>query len=81
MTSEPLRAIDVAHAALMEAGRPDLAESIIGFDDDDGFGFYLEVNLDILDRTPTDDDLTLIVKAENLARMSVGMPTIERENP
>ena len=40
-----MRAVDVAHAALMEAGRPDLADEILWFEDDGG---YLEVDSTIL---------------------------------
>lgn len=63
--------IDVAHAALMEAGRPDLAESIKGFEDEDGF--YLESDEWIL----TDDEWDLIIKAEVMARAFVGLPPRE----
>lgn len=69
-----MRHIDVAHAALMEAGRPDLAEIIIGFDDDDGT-FYLEVNDDILDEA----DWALVNKAENLGRQFAGQPPLVRQ--
>lgn len=60
-----MRHIDVAHAALMEAGRPDLAEIIIGFDDEDERGFYLEV---IDDDGLTEADWKLIGRAEDQAR-------------
>jgi hypothetical protein len=62
---------DVAHAALMEAGRPDLAELIAWFPGDGG---YLEANDDILDEA----DWSIISKAETLARASIGMPPIVR---
>ena len=62
--------IDIAHAALLEAGRPDLADVIIGFDDDGGF--YVEV----LDWELAAEDLVVIDKAECLARQSVGLPPI-----
>jgi hypothetical protein len=75
MSDRTMQHIDVAHAALMEAGRPDLAESIIGRDDDDGFGFFLEVNDDIM----TDDEWALINKAENMARQFIGQSPLERE--
>lgn len=75
----PMEPIDVAHAALLEAGRSDLAETIEGFEDEDGF--YLESDEWIL----TEDDWAVINKAEALARASAGDPpreyTNESENP
>lgn len=69
------RAIDVAYAALVEIGRHDLALEISGHDDGDGFGFYLEAPDVILGS----DDWELIVRAETLARASIGQPPAARE--
>jgi hypothetical protein len=63
--------IDIAHAALLEAGRPDLADCIIGFEDEQGF--YLEV-MDELGA----DELDIVNRAETLARGFVGLPAIDR---
>ena len=63
---------DVAHAALLEAGRPDLADEIITYVDEGGP--YLEFDEDILD----EDDWALINKAETLGRAAVGLPPIDR---
>lgn len=61
MTADPPTVADVAYAALLEAGRPDLAELVAFHVDDDGT-LYLE---------PLDDvagaDLELMLKAEGLA--------------
>lgn len=65
--------IDIAHAALLEAGRPDLADGIHGWDDESD-GFYLEFDDDILDES----DWAWIDKAETIARQSVGLPPIIR---
>lgn len=67
-----MNCIDIAHAALLEAGRRDLADSIKGFEDEDGF--YVESDEWVL----SDDEWALIDKAETLARMSVGMGPRER---
>lgn len=70
-----MRPIDVAHAALLEAGRRDLADWIHGWEDEDGF--YLEFDDDeILDEA----DWVLIERAENLARQSLGLPPRDRPN-
>ncbi len=66
--------IDVAHAALMEAGRRDLAEWIHGWEDADGF--YLEYDDHIL----SDADWAIIDRAETIARMSVGLTARNRGN-
>ena len=73
--THPLHPIDVAHAALLEAGRPDLAEWIHGWEDEDGF--YLEYDDDILDES----DWAVIDKAETLARQSIGLGPRIREIP
>lgn len=58
---------DVAHAALMEAGRPDLANLLMYFQEDDGT-WYLE---------PMDDanlvDMELMIRADLIAIASVGL--------
>ncbi len=70
-----LEPVDIAHAALMEAGRPDLAAEIIWYLESDTPGDgYIEFNFDIL----SDDDWALIDKAESLARQAYGLPPIER---
>ena len=63
---------DVAHAALLEAGRPDLAVEIIAHEDEGGP--YLEYDEDILD----EDDWALITKAETIGRAAVGLSPIAR---
>lgn len=63
----------MAHAALMEAGRPDLAEIIVWCDDE--LGGYIEVNESILYRT----DWEIVDRAETLARQFVGLPPYPRE--
>ncbi len=65
--------IDIAHAALCEVGRRDLADTIRGYVDEDGF--YLECDDWILSAA----DWSLIDKAETLARASVGDPPRVRE--
>ena len=67
-------ATEVAYAGLREIGRDDLAQSILGFDAGDGFGFYLEVDDFIL----SDADWKLIDKAEALGRQAIGQPPAER---
>lgn len=74
MTARHFHAVDVAHAALMEAGRPDLADVIAWFPDDGG---YIEVNTTLLD----EPDWELIDRAENIARAFIGLPPIERYDP
>ena len=66
-----MRAVDIAHAALCEAGRRDLADEILWFEDDGG---YLEVDSEIL----TEDEWQLVNRAESLARASLSLPPIER---
>jgi hypothetical protein len=65
-------AVNVAYAALTEAGRPDLAESVLGFEDEGGF--YLEVNDFVL----SEDEWALIDKAEQLARHAIGQLPVSR---
>jgi hypothetical protein len=69
---EVMAPIDVAHAALLEAGRGDLAECVIGFEDEDGF--YLE----LFDDLTTKADLVVVDRAEAMARRSVGLEPRER---
>lgn len=71
---DAIPAVNVAYWALIEAGRPDLAEIIVWFDEDDGNGGYLEVTDHILD----EHDWNLVDKAETIARAFVGLPPIER---
>lgn len=59
--------VDVAHAALLEACRPDLAELIVWFEDD--LGGYIEVTDEIV----SEADYVMIDRAETLARQSVGL--------
>ena len=66
-----MRAVDIAHAALCEAGRPDLADEILWFEDDGG---YIEVDSEILNEF----EWQLVNRAESLARASLGLPPIER---
>ncbi len=61
------RPVDVAYAALVEAGRPDLAQLIVWYDDEVDAGGYLEVNDLIL----SEDDWALVDKAEVIARASI----------
>lgn len=68
-----MRAVDVAYAALVEVGRPDLANGIAWFDED-WPGGYLEVNEVILGEA----DWALITRAETIARQSIGLPPIDR---
>jgi hypothetical protein len=70
-----LQPVDVAHAALLEAGRPDLAEGITWWVGWDGGG-YLEFNDDLL----SEADWDVITRAETLARASIGLPPIDRED-
>lgn len=65
--------VDVAHAALMEAGRPDLADVICWFEDEQGG--YIEVADEIM----SEDDYVLIDRAETLARSFVGLEPYPRE--
>ena len=67
------RPVDIAYAALVEAGRPDLALLIVWYDDDD-CGGYLEVNDLIL----TEDDWDLVDKAEVIARAFIDLPPLDR---
>ncbi len=53
---------DVAHAALLEAGRPDLAELVHVFENEDGSP-YLEYWDDDL---PSDNDRRLMNKAQEI---------------
>jgi hypothetical protein len=53
---------DVSHAALMDAGRPDLAALVQWFEDDDGL-FYLEP----MDELACEADAVLMMRAEQLA--------------
>lgn len=69
---DEMRHIDVAHAALQEAGRSDLAEGILGWEDEDGF--YLEYEDDILNP----DDWVVVDRAETMARAFVGLPPRQR---
>jgi len=64
---------NVAHAALLEAGRPDLADEIATYANAIT-GPYLEFDEDILDEA----DWALINKAETLGRAAVGLPPINR---
>lgn len=60
------RPVDVAAAALAEAGRTDLVDLIVWFDDPDSpGGGYLEV----VDEVAGWNDYRLIDKAEQMARM------------
>lgn len=70
---EEMRPVDVAHAALMEAGRPDLAELIVWFDDE--HGGYIEVTDEIV----SEADYVLIDRAETLGREFVGLAPYPRE--
>lgn len=70
---DEMRPVDVAHAALMEAGRPDLAELIVWFDDE--HGGYIEVTDEIV----SEDDYVLIDRAETLGRQFAGLPPYPRE--
>mgnify|MGYP001769726114 CR=1 FL=1 len=70
---EEMRPVDVAHAALMEAGRPDLAELIVWFDDE--HGGYIEVTDEIV----SEPDYVLIDRAETLGREFVGLGPYPRE--
>jgi hypothetical protein len=65
-------AIEVACAALFEAGRADLAELVIGFEDEGGF--YLEV----MDELAGGGDWAVVDRAEALARQSLGQRPLER---
>jgi hypothetical protein len=78
VTGPTFHPVDVAHAALMEAGRPDLAAAITWFEGpgQDFDGGYLEANDDIYE----DADWALIDKAETIARRSVGLPPINRDD-
>jgi hypothetical protein len=62
---------DVAHAALIEAGRPDLADRVAWVEE--GRDSYLEVDGYI----SSDADCTLIDQVENIARASIGLPPID----
>lgn len=61
--------VDVAHAALLEVGRSDLAELVCGYVDADG-SLYLE---------PLDEvvgaDLALMERAWSLALSAAGLPS------
>lgn len=76
------RPVDVAYAALVEAGRPDLAQLVVWYDDEDdsawpgATGGYLEVNDLVLDEA----DWALVDKAEVIARASIGLPPLDRPN-
>jgi hypothetical protein len=63
--SYELRPVDVAHAVLIESGRPDLAEIIEWWDwEENGeTGGFIEVNDDV----PDEDDWEVINRAEELA--------------
>lgn len=65
--ADEMRPVDVAHAALLEAGQPDLAELIVWFDDDEGG--YIEVTDEIV----SEDDYVLIDRAETLGRRFIGL--------
>ncbi len=69
----PLRPVDVAHAALLEGGRPDLAELITWFDDE--HGGYIEVTDEIM----SEADYEVIDRAETLARQVIGLGPYPRE--
>ena len=69
MPSE-LEPIEVAYAALVEAGRPDLARWIHGWKCDQGF--YLDYDGD----DATGVDWALIYRAETLARQAIGLPPL-----
>jgi hypothetical protein len=64
--------VDVAGAALCEAGRQDLAQMIVWFDDE--HGAYIEVPDYIL----TEADWALVDRAETIARMFIGLPPYPR---
>ena len=66
------RPVDVAYAALVDAGRPDLAQLIVWYDDVDGG--YLEVN----DLVLNEADWALVDKAEVIARAFIGLPPLDR---
>lgn len=68
-----MRPVDVAHAALLEAGRPDLAGIIVWVDDE--LGGYIEVNESILYRS----DWEIVDRAETLARRFVGLAPYPRD--
>ena len=70
---DEMRPVDVVHSALMEAGRPDLADIIVWFDDE--YGGYVEVTDEIV----SEDDYVLIDRAETLGRQFVGLPPYPRE--
>ena len=59
--------VDVAHAALLDVGRPDLGELIMWFDDE--HGGYIEANGRVL----TEAEWALVDRAETLARQVVGL--------
>ena len=67
--------IDVAHAALMEAGRPDLAEIIVWIDEDEWS------HIEVTDLICGEPEWELIDRAENIARAFIGMAPIERYKP
>jgi hypothetical protein len=70
--SAAMEPIDVAWAALVEAGRRDLALEITGWEDEGGF--YLEADRTILSAA----DWKLIDRAEDIARQSIGLGPYER---
>jgi len=66
--------IDVVDAALMDIGRPDLANIVTWFDEDDGLSGYVEVNDDILNEA----DWAIVDRAEALACQAFGLPVPSR---
>lgn len=68
-------AAEVAYGALQEVGRPDLADIVVWFEDDDGP--YAEVTDHILDKP----DWDLVDKAETLGRAALGLPSRLRWEP
>lgn len=72
---DEMRPVDIAHAALMEAGRPDLAALISWFEDE--HGGYIEVTDEIVSET----DYEVIDRAETLARQVIGLGPYPREVP
>ncbi len=73
MSDASLHPVDVAFGALVEVGRRDLAMLIAWFEDEEGG--YLEANGHVLSH----HEWSLIDKAEDLARASVGQPPRARQ--
>jgi hypothetical protein len=67
-TLEPLSAVDIATAALCEAGRVDLALGVTAYDDDRNIPAH-----DLLSSPPRyTDDHKLVLKAFSMAHEAVG---------